>query len=442
MKRRLKLLSHRAVRVLPVLLKQFHASDQQIAIMIGSIPALLSLVMNPVVSYRSDRKRHRWGRRIPYLVWAAPFASIFLVAISFAPEISGWLRLPELHLFGESWAPAVVGFAGLCVLFQCFQSVISAVYFYLFRDTVPAAFMGRFLGLMRVFSALGVFVTNYWMLGLAEQHSKAIFIGVAVINLVGYWAMCYFVREGEYPPVEPPGAATSVSTGWGLIAAVHTFAKESFSDPIYWWTYGARLLVYAALPISGYTILFAHQELNLGYDTAGKVLAIPSIMWLLFAFSAGRWIEKKGAAAVLVVATGLSALFCAVSFVGVIGIKTFYVSSILIGMAYWLVMLTQVALAQEIFPAARMGQFSSANVVLQSVVIALLTTPATGWLLDTLKGVETQVAFPWGTVVTGSYRFSFLILALVYALFLPRPHPRVEQGNARIESCGIFSFVS
>jgi hypothetical protein len=87
-------------------------------------------------------------------------------------------------------------------------------------------------------------------------------------------------------------------------------------------------------------------------------------------------------------------------------------------MAYWLVMLAQVALAQEIFPAARMGQFSSANVVLQSVVIALLTTPATGWLLDTLKGVDAQVALPWGTVVIGSYRFSFLVLALVYAAAL------------------------
>src|SRR4051812_28960664 len=182
-------------RVLPVLLKQFHASDRQIAIMIGSIPALLNFVMNPIVSYRSDRKRHRWGRRIPYLVWAAPFASIFLAAIAFAPEFSSWFRLPELHLFGEPWSPVLVAFAGLCILFQCFQSVISSIYFYLFRDTVPAAFIGRFLSLMRIFSALGLFVANYWLLGLAELHSKAIFISVAVVNLAGFWAMCYFVRE-------------------------------------------------------------------------------------------------------------------------------------------------------------------------------------------------------------------------------------------------------
>jgi maltose/moltooligosaccharide transporter len=400
-------------RVLPVLLQQFQASDKQIALIVGSIPALMNLAVSPIVSYRSDRKRSRWGRRIPYLVWAAPFAALFLAATPFAPELARTFRVPALHMFGESWGPTLVMLAAICIGFQGFQYIISSIYFYLFRDTVPALFMGRFLALMRIFSALGIFVLNYWLIGLADTHAKEIFIGVAALTLIGFWAMCYAVREGEYPEPTPPPTAAPLQNK--RFRAIHEFMRESFCDPVYWWSYGARLLVYASMPLLGFTLLFAHQELHLEFDVAGKVLAIPAMAWLLFAYPAGLWIERRGAAAVLIASAAFSALLYAWSFIGVVGIKTFILSALLTGLGYWLVMLAQIALAQEIFPAARMGQFSSANAMLQSIVIAVITTPATGWLLESLKGIELSWELPWGTVEIGSYRFSYLILAVIYA---------------------------
>jgi MFS family permease len=412
------LLSQLEPRVLPIMLKQLQASDKQIALIIGSIPALLTMVINPIVSYRSDRKRSSRGRRIPYLLWATPFASLFLALTPYAAEIGTALRMPSITFLGETWTPTLVALVCIVILFQCFQAVIGSIYFYLFRDTVPAVFMGRFLSLMRVFGALGTFVLNYWLLGIVEQHSRAIFLSVAVLNLVGFGAMCFYVREGEYPPLELPGAASSSAARSGLWHAVLVFVTESFSHPIYWWTYGARLLIYATVPISGFVIFFAHQELSMSFDLTGKALAVPAIAWLLFAYPAGQWIDRRGAVTVMAAGALACAILNIASFVGVLGAKSFLVASIGSGLAGWLVALAMIALAQEIFPAARMGQFSSANVLLQSLVVALVTTPCAGWLLDSLRGVHLILNLPWGVVEVGSYRFSYLLLAVLYSAAL------------------------
>jgi hypothetical protein len=58
-----------------------------------------------------------------------------------------------------------------------------------------------------------------------------------------------------------------------------------------------------------------------------------------------------------------------------------------------------------------MGQLSAANSIIQSIVIALLIGPATGWLLDALKGFEFTLDVPLvGPAVIGPYRFVYLML--------------------------------
>jgi MFS family permease len=74
-------------RLLPLILKQHGASNEQIAVIVTSIAATVNSIVNPIVSYRSDRTQTRWGRRIPYLAVATPFLAIFLALTPFAPEI-------------------------------------------------------------------------------------------------------------------------------------------------------------------------------------------------------------------------------------------------------------------------------------------------------------------------------------------------------------------
>src|SRR5688572_21606966 len=81
-------------RLLPLTLKDLGASNRTIGLLVGSIPGVLNMVITPVVSYRSDRYRSRWGRRIPYLLWPSPFIALFLVITGYATDIGhalqGW----------------------------------------------------------------------------------------------------------------------------------------------------------------------------------------------------------------------------------------------------------------------------------------------------------------------------------------------------------------
>lgn len=408
-------------RVLPILLKRHGATDQQIAIIVSSFAAMVSLFINPIVSYRSDRKRSRLGRRIPYILWATPFVGVLLALTPFAPDLAdlalqvGWLARGLEKL---PWAPVIVMFALMVLLYQIFEKVVASIYFYLFRDVVPATHLGRFLTLFRAFGALAGFALNYWIIGLADRYPKLIFAGVGVFYVVGFLLMCVFVREGKYPP-PPDEAPPAGRRRAALVQAVRNFVVQSYSAPVYRWTYFTRLMVYASISISAFILFFARDELHLSYDRAGKLMSWGSFAWLSVAYPMGVLLDRWGGVRTLNLALWLLAISYGLSFLFIVGETTFLVFSLFNGVAYWMVMLSQVMLAQQIFHPQRMGQLSAANVIIQSLLIAIVVSPCVGALLDLLKGYHATWSLPFlGELDIGAYRFVYLMLALACFLSL------------------------
>lgn len=401
-------------RILPVVLKGHGATDKEIAIIVGSITALFNLIITPVVSYRSDRKRSRWGRRIPYLLWASPFIALFLGLTPFAPEITTWLlRWPAVRALLESLpvsSPVIITYGVLAVLFQGFHMVVASIYFYLFRDVVPERFLGRFLSLFRVFGSLATFILNYWLLGMAHTHTKEIFVGVAIATAIGFLLMCYFVREGDYPPLETK-AEQAASGSSGLLRAARIFVTESYSAPIYWWTYIARMMVYAAVIVQAFLVFFPQQELGMPLDQVGKLSSWASFVWLPLAFPLGWALDQWGPMRTMTICLVGYIIALTGSFFFVTGPTSFLISSLCTGSIFPMLMLSQSMLAQRVFHPQRMGQLSAANSILQSLIIALIIGPATGWLFDALHGFQFTLEMPLaGTVLLGPYRFVFVVL--------------------------------
>lgn len=83
-------------------LKREGASDTIIAFLLTSLPPLITVLIGPIVSYRSDRLRTRWGRRLPYLAISTPVATLAMVGIAFCPTLSGALQ----KLIGGALSPA------------------------------------------------------------------------------------------------------------------------------------------------------------------------------------------------------------------------------------------------------------------------------------------------------------------------------------------------
>jgi MFS family permease len=423
--------------VLPVLLKGYGATDTQIGIILGSFTAALQLIIMPPLGYWSDRLRTKWGRRIPVLFWATPFVTLFLALTPFAPEIAGWLAtlpgpgawLKTLHV-----GPVVFVFGAFVFLYRVAQTMTNTTFFGLLRDVVPDTHMGRFLALFRIFGAAGTAIITYWLLGYAETHSKPIFLGVAALNLVCFLALCRFVREGEYPPVEAVNPAAA-GRGASLLEKVRTFCRESYTHPVYLWMYFIRVCLYGVqIGLLNFIVFFPQKELGLSLTEIGHMRTWPLFIWVFIAYPIGQLVDRKGAAFVLQWGLVLITLGYLGTVFLVVGPVTYLISSLVTGAAFWIVMMAQLKLTQEIFHPQRYSQLAGANTIVQSALIAIVISPGAGWALDLLKGWHTTLTLPGaGEVVIGPYRLVNLMIAVLYGLALfglakIRQHVRARGG--------------
>jgi len=225
------------------------------------------------------------------------------------------------------------------------------------------------------------------------------------------------VREGSYPPVLD-GAARRPG-GWAaLVAAVRTFVAESYRHPVYLWVYFIRTCLYGALlGLSGFLIFFPRDELGMDLGEAGRMLSWPALVWVFIAYPIGRIVDARGATWMLGRSLAVITLGYGLSFFLVVGPRTFLVSSLVTGVAFWVVMLTGLKLTQEIFHPQRYSQLAGANTIVQSILIAVVISPGAGWMLDALKGWQHTLTIPGiGAVVLGPYRGLNLMLAALYGL--------------------------
>lgn len=223
--------------LLPIQLKSIGADNKMLALMVVICPNILGLSVGPAVSYKSDRYRSRWGRRIPFIVWTMPFLCLFLAGIGFTEDIADAMRnvvmLPTLGLTPHVATLISVGF--MVLGFAFFNEFVNSVFWYLFADVVPQAYLGRFMGLMRVMGSIAVFIFQFYLAPHAETHAREIYIIVSLLYFFGFGLMCWRVKEGEYPPEEEVGGGAGNEGGKpGVIAHVGTYLKECFlSHPVY-----------------------------------------------------------------------------------------------------------------------------------------------------------------------------------------------------------------
>ncbi|MBW8894556.1 MAG: MFS transporter, partial [Burkholderiales bacterium] len=84
------------------LLRRHAESDTTVSLLMSTVPAVLSLLVVPLVGFHSDRCRSRLGRRTPYLLAAAPIGGIALLGLAASPMLAGTL---DTALGG--WSPGL-----------------------------------------------------------------------------------------------------------------------------------------------------------------------------------------------------------------------------------------------------------------------------------------------------------------------------------------------
>lgn len=379
--------------LLPLILKQHGASNKAIAIIVSTIAAAANAVMNPIISYRSDRFRSRWGRRRPFIVVTTPMVVLFLAAIPFGPEIlqfvsrSAWMA----HLLSLSpVTPVLLIFGILVVGFQVFNMFVSSVYYYLIPDVVPEQLLGRFYGLFRVFGVAAGFVFSYFIFGHAETWTRQIFVTLSVLYGICILLMCWRVKEGEYPP-----PLAEAHGHW--FDGIRNYAKECFGHSYYWWVF----LAYACFGWAGacnvFGVFFGRDEMHLTLDLMGKVGAYTSVMLILLTYPFGVILDRWGSQKTLIVNQLVIAVTAVLAFYLITGKVSFIVWSVVRSVPGSLAGLAMMKWTVDVYPRDRYGQFGSAGALFSSIG-AILLGPVAGWYIDWV-GIY-RYMFVWNAAFT------------------------------------------
>ena len=344
------------------MLRQHHASDTMVALLVSALPALLGSVLVPIVGFRSDRFRSRWGRRLPFLMGTTPVAALVLVALGHCAMIGHATD----RLLG-SWSPGVDAcvLAWFCLFWTMFEGVAVvtlALYGGLVNDIVPRPVLGRFYAGFRIVSLGAGILFNLWVFRLTEHHLREVFLAIGLFFGVACMLMCWRLREGEYGP--PPldgqdGQGAQGASSWSAMA--RAYWQECLSDRYF-------LLVFLALtaseltfsPFNTFSQLYAE---SLGMDKAqlGRLLATSYALSIGLSSAVGWLVDRYSAASVTPLVMGLYLCVAGGGYFAVHDLHSFavvYVLHVLVSGAYYT---ASASLPMVLFPRARFLQFDAAK---------------------------------------------------------------------------------
>ncbi|MFA6569188.1 MAG: MFS transporter [Victivallales bacterium] len=436
--------------ILPLKLKTLGAPNWLMGVILTAAPGVLNMTICPWVSFKSDRYRSKWGRRIPFIILTMPFLCAFLVLLGWSDDICRLLQSWSPEMRAHAPATVTIGLISLfLILFKFFDMFVGSVFWYLFNDVVPTQFLGRFMGAFRIVGIGAGALYNWFIFKYANTHMREIFTGVSLLYFIGFGLMCLLVKEGKYPPVE--GEADKDNKGWG---GLKTFFRESFSHKFYWFKFLSNS--FSAISLSIYVFMvFFYQEMGLSLDQIGKTGAIASVAImaaiLFMATFVDRWHPLRLSTYASVFGVIGSLVLGVWLFVTLPGNYYFWIG---LGGALAGTLLTAlVATASfpcemRVFPQSRFGQFCSAQAMLRSTCTTVSGILA-GLFIDLMKGVfhgsdfGYRFMFIWISVF-GAISATFLVLTYIEWLRLGGDshfHPPAPWSPSGVEEMPITSTI-
>jgi Na+/melibiose symporter-like transporter len=367
--------------VVPLQMKKYGASGFMIGLITGTVMEVMSTVMVAIVSTWSDRHRGRRGRRMPFLLWSTPPLAVCLVLLGFSPRLAEWLKhVAPAAMAGVSIASLTLGTMVLALTaYKFFDIVPQSVYYYLWPDVIPAKLMGTFTCWFKVVGTLGVMFFNWRLLRYADTHPEWICLLAAALYLFSFVMLAFMVREGEYPPPEPPPAGAPMERA---AKSVRRYIRECFSHAYYWKIYLFNVCFICGLaPLGTFLVLYATDTLKIGLDRYGTAMAIRDGARLLVFLAMGPLVDRFHPLRAGMVANVLACVTGVAAFVLGQGQTSFLVMTVIVFVAIAIFQASTFALGPRILPQKQYGQFCSANAVVYRLGLAA-AMPFAGWFFD------------------------------------------------------------
>jgi MFS family permease len=405
--------------ILPLVIKGQGAPNTVLSLVMTTIPSAMNFILNPIISTASDRHRGRRGRRIPFLLWATPFISLFLVLLGFSRELGEFVHAAISGTF-PALTPSMVSIGLICVLvigFRFFELFVATVFWYLFNDVVPSAFMGRFLGLFRVVGSLAGALFSYFLLPYAETHYSFIFLGAAILYGSAFIMMSLNVKEGEYPPPDQNKEARP-----SLVVLIKSFFTECFTHRIFQYIFTASFFGGMTVAINTF-VIFQAFSVGLTLKQVGQISAVATLVSMLLMYPVGALVDRFRPLRIMLVA---QLGFCLVIPIKLVFLfrdfspeTTFLIFACTAGIYIPFSVAntaSSVPMLMLLFPQEKYGQFCSANAMCHSMGL-IVGGMLAGLVLDGLKSATGGGDYYYRFIPLWSTCFMGVVMALTYMIF-------------------------
>ena len=435
--------------ILPLKLKSLGCPNWLMGMIITTIPGVLSIGMNPYISFKSDRYRSKWGRRIPFILAALPFICICMVLIGFSDDISGLLRGNSAFLL--RFAPTTITIALIVlfiILFWFFENFVLSVFWGLYNDVIPAQFMARFYGGLRVVNGIAASSINYFVFKYAESHMREIFIGASLFYLIGLGITCLCVKEGEYPPIKDEEDSQNKKSG------IKVYFDECFKHKFYWLIFLMQA-VFGATLVSYTFNVFYLKEMGLSLEEIGKYTAVTTLAALAFMYFIMAFIDRWNPVRV-------TAYWSVFATIGILMNWVWIFVTLPGKLFFWLYLMNglvnvlqlslsgaiQMPILIRLFPKSRFAQFSSARGIIASLFM-ICAGILIGVYLDFVRwcfdgsDFAYRFIFVWNTV---AYSIIAITVILTYRYWYrlggdSHYHPPAPWNKSNIEEMPVVPTV-
>lgn len=388
--------------------------------LILTLPQIFGVLVGPAVSFKSDRYRGKWGRRIPFIAVTAPFLVMFLIGLGCAPYFANFWHGSGASLaarLGITPVTATIWTIGICLAgFSFMDEFVNSVFWYLFADVVPQSHLGRFMGMFRTVGIGIDLLWNFFITQYSLRYLDIIFLGIGLLYFVGFSLMCWRVKEGDYPPPEDIGQKPSI------FKQMKIYVVECFIHPIFVLWFAAESLGRIANTAGGGGSVFMQSLMGKGsldenLKWIGFINGCMTFVPFLLSYFSGWLVDKFHPLriAVLAAVLNLPLIFGRFFFLhGIPSYITFQLLSMTVGL---LSGAAGSVLSITIFPKDKYGQFASCAGMMRSFGI-ILFAPVAGLFMDwmTNKGQiidNYRYMYLWqGTCLTLSLVCLFMVLGL------------------------------
>jgi len=385
-------LKERSVQeVFKVILRKFSQNALLLNALVGALPAIVTMVVGPIVGSWSDRTRTRLGRRIPFLLATSPIVGVSIASMAFSEPIADFVML--LGLPAESRPTVVL----VCLvvswtIFEVSTIIGNALFVALINDTVPRVVLGRFFGTFRMIS-LSVGATFFYFLfdNNLINIVRPLMIGIALIYVGGFGLLCWQVKEGSYPA--PVTAAPSGANRLG------SYIRNSTS--VRFFTLLFVVVAFATVSFLPVNINSFNASEQFGVDRAGyaKVIALTYLCSICIAFPIGWLADRFHPLGVGIVALTLYSISMLSGWVCVDDARTFSLFLLIHGIGAGVFLTCTASLLPKLLPADRFSELAAASAALTALMTVCLTL-SVGALVD-WAGRDFRLIFLASGVVSG-----------------------------------------